>query len=304
MNNRSIAQALGWFSIGLGVAELIAPRKMAKATGLNNRSGLMPLLGVREITSGIGILASEKRSPWLWSRVVGDVMDLALVGSGCISNPRNRTRLAVTGAIVAGATAIDYLASQKLTADEKHPQRNGEHSKNQNLFRTIIINKSAKALHQAWRSCEMFPSIIPGLKSVTSTGATTQHWVASGPGGVDIEWDAEIVEDRPGDCISWRSLPGATVPNSGTIRFEELPNDRGTVVRLKMDYDPPGGGLGAKLAKLFGKAPEQQASEFLRKFKQLVETGEIATTVGQPAGRKLSYSPKFDVAARKMAEAH
>jgi uncharacterized membrane protein len=303
MNGKTVAQALGWFSIGLGLAELVAPRKMAKATGLTNKSGLMPLLGIREITSGVGILASERPSPWLWSRVAGDVMDLAVLGSGCISNPRNRTRLAIAGAMVAGVTAVDYLCSQEMSAEEKQPGRNGNGSKDQNLFRTITINKSAKALYESWRSAEMFPAIIPGLKSVTSTGPTTQHWVAAGPGGADIEWDAEIVEDRVGDRISWRSLPGAAVANSGTVRFEELPNDRGTVVRLKMDYDPPVGGLGAKLSKLFGKAPEQQATEFLRKFKQWIETGEIATTVGQPAGRKLSYSPKFDVAARKMAEA-
>jgi len=303
MNSRSTAQALGWFSIGLGLAEVLAPRKMARATGLKNRSGPMPFLGIREITSGIGILASKDPSPWLWSRVVGDVMDLAVLGGASLSKSKNGKRLAVASAMVAGVTAIDYLCSRDMSSKENRNGKNGA-TANQSLFRTITINKSAKLLYEAWRSFEIFPTIIPNLKSVTATGPTTQHWVAAGPGDVDVEWDAEIVEDRPGDRISWRSLPGATVPNTGTVQFEELPHDRGTVVRLRMDYDPPGGGLGAKLAKLFGKAPEQQANEFLRKFKQLIETGEIATTVGQPAGRKLSYSPKFDVAARKMAEAH
>ncbi len=302
MNTRRVAQALGWFSIGLGLAELVAPRRMARATGLNHKKGLMPLLGVREITSGIGILTNDKPAGWLWSRVAGDIMDLAVLGSGFSSRRSDKTRLAVATAMVAGVTAVDLLCGKELTQEKKR-EGSGNGAPKQ-TFRTITINKSARELYQFWRQLENLPRIVPDLKSVTATSERTSHWVAKGPGGVDVEWDAEIVEDNPADRISWRSLPGSTVPNSGTVQFQELPGDRGTVVRLRMSYDPPGGGLGSKIARLFGKAPEQQSMEFLRTFKQLIETGEIATTVGQPAGRKTSYSPKFDVGARKLAEAN
>jgi uncharacterized membrane protein len=300
MNTQRVAQALGWFSIGLGVAELVAPRKMAKATGLNGKAALMPFLGAREITSGIGILASKQPAGWLWSRVLGDVMDLAVLGCGARSSNGNAKRLAVSTAMVAGVAAADIFCSKQATTQVAHGRRKilGV------TLRTVTISRPAKELYQFWRKLENLPQIIPDLKSVTETGARTSHWVARGPAGKDIEWDAEITEDNAADRISWRSLPGATVPNSGTVRFEELPGDRGTVVRLMIDYDPPASGLGARIARLFGKAPEQQAIEFLRKFKQLMETGEIATTVGQPAGRKTSYSPKFDVGARKLAEAN
>jgi uncharacterized membrane protein len=296
MTTRTMAKALGWFSIGLGLAESMAPRRMAKATGLDGRSGLMPVLGLREITSGIGILATEKPSGWLQSRVAGDIMDLAVLASAFPSSKANRNRLAVSAAMVAGVTALDYICSRDMVGKQVPPNLD-----NKNVFRTITINRPATQIYEFWRKFENLPQIIPDLKSVTTTGPTTQHWIARGPGGVDVEWDAELTEDQGADRISWRSLPGATVPNSGTVRFEELKGDRGTVVRLRMSYEPPAWSVG-KVAKFFGKSPEQQTMEFLRKLKQLLETGEIATTVGQPAGRKLSYSPKFDVAARKMAE--
>jgi len=302
MNTRAAATALGWFSIGLGLAELIAPRKMSRATGLNSREKVMPYLGAREVASGIGLLASQKPTAWLWSRVIGDAMDLAILGCGFRNSQSNSKRLALASGMVAAVTALDVLACNEATRDKKRSvTANG--SKTQ-LFRTITIQKSARDLYQFWRSLENLPQIIPDLKSVKVTGERTSHWVAAGPGDTEIEWDAEITDDQPAARISWRSLPGAPVPNNGTVYFEELVGDRGCVVKLRMHYVPPAGGIGAKIARLFGKAPEQQTMEFLRKFKQLMETGEIATTVGQPAGRKLSYSPKFDVAARRMAEAN
>jgi len=223
-------------------------------------------------------------------------MDLAVLASAIPSNQR-RGRLGVAGAMVAGVTALDYIASRDMSGKVVEPNTD-----NKNVFRTITINRPAKDIYEFWRRFENLPRIIPDLKSVTATGLKTQHWVVRGPGGVDIEWDAELTEDLPRDRISWHSLPGAAVPNSGSVWFEELTGNRGTVVRLKMSYEPPARSIGAKLAKFFGKAPEQQSMEFLRKLKQLLETGEVSTIVGQPAGRKLSYSPKFDQSARKMAE--
>jgi uncharacterized membrane protein len=308
MKTDQVAKALGWFSIGLGLAELIAPKRMAKATGLNKGASMMPLLGLREIASGIGILANQKPAGWVWSRVAGDAMDLAVLGAGFKSRQSDPTRLAIATAMVAGVTVADILCGKQLCEEQKD-SRNGNATAegaagSHETFRTITINRSARELYQFWRNAENLQQIMPTLRSVKATGEKTSHWVDKGPGNVDVEWDSEIIEDNPADRISWRSLPGTKFPNSGSVRFEELPGDRGTVVRLKMICEAPAAGIGAKIAKVLGRAPQQQTMEFLRRFKQLMETGEIPTTQGQPAGRKSSLSPKFDVAARKMAEAH
>jgi uncharacterized membrane protein len=110
--------------------------------------------------------------------------------------------------------------------------------------------------------------------------------VADAPLGMTVEWEAEVVEDRPNEMISWKSLDGADVDTAGSVHFRELPAGRGTEVRVTLKYEPPAGKLGAVVAKLFGKDPEAQIREDLSRFKALMETGEIATTRGQPSGRR------------------
>lgn len=108
------------------------------------------------------------------------------------------------------------------------------------------------------------------------------------PTGATAEWDAEITEDEPNRRLAWRSLPGAQVDNAGEVRFEPAPGGRGTLVTAEMQYRPPAGAVGATIARLLGSSPERLVGEDLRVFKQLMETGEIATTEGQPAGRSSS----------------
>ena len=102
-----------------------------------------------------------------------------------------------------------------------------------------------------------------------------------------VEWDADILEDRENEFISWASVEGADVDNSGFVRFNKAPGDRGTEVKVVLEYNPPGGALGATVAKIFGEEPEQQIGDDLRRFKMLMEAGEIATTEGQPSGQRL-----------------
>jgi uncharacterized membrane protein len=132
------------------------------------------------------------------------------------------------------------------------------------------------------------------LLAVTDTGDGHSHWLAKGPVGTEIEWDAEIINDEPNELIAWRSLPGSTVENAGTVRFTPATGGRGTVVQIKLHYQPPGGAVGKSIAKLFGEAPEKQIPVDLMRVKQLLETGEIASTVGQSAGRVHSTSRKYD----------
>jgi uncharacterized membrane protein len=110
------------------------------------------------------------------------------------------------------------------------------------------------------------------------------HWKVTAPAGRTIEWDAEIVDDRPGEHIGWRSLPGATVPNAGGVTFAPAPGNRGTEVRVQLRYEPPGGAVGATFAKLMGEEPHLQAKDDLRRFKQVLETGIVIRSEGSPEG--------------------
>ncbi|MBD1849885.1 SRPBCC family protein [Leptolyngbya sp. FACHB-711] len=153
--------------------------------------------------------------------------------------------------------------------------------------RTVtIINKTPEELYEFWHNFENLPSFMKHLKSVTVTSPTRSHWVTSAPFGTEVAWDAEIVADQPNKLIGWASIEGSQVDNSGFVRFQPGPPGRGTEVKVVMEYNPPGGVVGAAIAKLFGEEAEQQIGDELRRFKMLMETGEIATTEGQPSGRK------------------
>jgi uncharacterized membrane protein len=113
------------------------------------------------------------------------------------------------------------------------------------------------------------------LESVRVTGDRRSHWVAKAPAGKAVEWDAETTEDRPNELIAWRSLPGSKVYNAGEVRFNPAPGGAGTELRVTLEYDPPFGKLGSKVAMLWREEPGQQVADDLRHFKQVMETGEI-----------------------------
>ena len=114
MNMRKLARGLGWFSIGLGVAEVVAPEKLSKALGIERRKGLVRLFGLREIAAGVGILAERRQGAWVWARVVGDALDLALLGSALRADNPKRLAAAVATANVLGITALDVLCASRL----------------------------------------------------------------------------------------------------------------------------------------------------------------------------------------------
>jgi uncharacterized membrane protein len=164
--------------------------------------------------------------------------------------------------------------------------------------RAMAINRSPEELYRYWRDFENLPRFMKHLEAVRVTGDGRSHWVAKAPADKTVEWDAVIVEDKPNESISWRSLEGADVDNKGTVWFETATGGRGTVVTVELEYDPPAGALGATVAKLLGEDPDWQVRDDLRRFKQVMETGEVITTEGQPAGRESSTSQKYDEAAR------
>lgn len=146
------------------------------------------------------------------------------------------------------------------------------------------INRSPEELYAFWRRFDNLPRFMEHLESVEVKSDTLSHWKAKGPAGSHVEWDAEITEEVPNEMIAWRSVEGSDVANAGMVRFRRAPAGRGTEVEVHMEYAPPAGVLGSKIAKLFGEEPERQMREDLRRFKQLMEAGEVATVTGQPIG--------------------
>lgn len=149
-----------------------------------------------------------------------------------------------------------------------------------------ISNKSPEELYQFWRNFENLPYFMKHLKHVTVINNTRSHWIASAPMGGSVEWDAEIINDQENRLIAWASVEGADIDNSGFVRFQKAPEGRGTEIKVVIEYNPPGGVVGDAIAKLFGEEPQQQIGDELRRFKMLMEAGEMATTEGQPSGRR------------------
>jgi uncharacterized membrane protein len=141
--------------------------------------------------------------------------------------------------------------------------------------RSITVNRPAEELYRQWRNLENLPSIMRHLQSVIDTRNGRSHWVASGPMGVQVEWDAEIINEDPGRLIAWRSLPGSEVDTAGSVHFDERVDGRSTEVTVSLKYNPPGGQAGAGVAWLLGSGAEQQIEEDLRRFKQTMEAGEV-----------------------------
>lgn len=161
------------------------------------------------------------------------------------------------------------------------------------IEKSYTINAPVEQIYGFWRDFENLPRIMLHLESVTKIDEMRSHWKAKAPFGYTVEWDAEIISDIPNELISWRSVENADINNAGSVRFQPATGGRGTVVKVTLNYEPPAGKIGAALAWLTGEEPSNQIHEDLRRFKQLMETGENATIIGQPAGRAKSTT-KYD----------
>jgi uncharacterized membrane protein len=276
-----LARGLGWFSIGLGMAELLAPSAVGRLVGARNHRGLIRFYGVRELAAGVGILAARRPGPWLWSRVAGDVVDLASLGKTLTSAHRGHGRAAFGIASVAAVTALDVICAQRLTEESGWAQARAEAS--------AVVNRPPEECYSFWRNFENLPQFMTYLESVRVRGDNRSHWIAD-VAGLKVEWDAEIENDIPNQQIAWRSLANSDVSHSGSVEFARAPGGRGTIVRVRMDYGDVPQAMGAAAAAIVGKNPEQMIWKELRRFKQVMETGEVITTDGQPAGRRRSVT--------------
>jgi uncharacterized membrane protein len=213
--------------------------------------------------AGGGLLA-------LWGLRKGTLMGLGLAGVGAALVARG-----LTGhSYLYGALDINTTGPHSRVA----AVRANEGIK---VDRAIMINRRPEDLYRLWRNFDNLPHLMSHLVSVESHG-NRSHWVARGPGGTNVDWEAEIINEEPNRLIAWRSLEGSQVSTAGSVHFTALGGDRGTEVRVILKYDPPGGRLGTWLAWIFGEEPGQQIQDDLRRFKLLMDTGDFASSERRP----------------------
>lgn len=294
-----LATLLGLFSLGLGAAQIIAPQAVTRLIGVRgNHRTLMRTMGLRQVAHGLGILTQRNKAPGVWSRVIGDAGDLALLGTAASDYCNDRARLGVAAASVAGVTGLDVITGLQLG------RQNGA-ARAVHVAKSITINRPAHELYRFWRNFEALPRFMLHLKSVDDLGDGRSRWVARAPAGTEVAWTAEITADEADELIAWRALEDSAVYHRGVVRFEPAPAGRGTVVRVELVYHPPAGAFGVALARLLGEEPGQQVDADLRRFKQVMETGEVVRSDGAPLGTGTRLRrPAQPQGREQRAEAH
>jgi len=262
---RRMTRGLGWFSVGLGVAALAAPRGVTRLAGIDDSataSRAVRLVGARELVQGAGLLSGRRPAGWVWSRVAGDVMDLSALAFAT-RHATSPIRAGMAGTTVAGITALDLLTATRARTDQSV-----------RVDRAITVNRTPGEVYAFYRDFSNLPQFMTHLERVDMLGNGRSHWVAKAPLR-HVEWDAEITEEVPDRVIGWRALEHAGVPNAGQVSFTPAPGGGGTEVRVSLTYRPLGGSAAVALARLVGEDPDQQVREDLRHLKQVLECGEV-----------------------------
>jgi uncharacterized membrane protein len=213
--------------------------------------------------------------------------------SAIISRARNTDpRIAIGGGaallgIAAGAFAITAIRNKaKYRGGTSEPPRKDA------IERAVTVNAPRDELYRRWRDFTAAPEWMEIVEQVENLGDGRHRWTVRGPGDKPITYETVITEERDGEVLAWDSAPGATVRSSNRLEFRDAPGGRGTEIHAVMTYDPPLGPLGKLAAIATQKAPELQVRRDLRRFKQLVEAGEIATTEGPGAAPSSKYNKK------------
>ncbi|MFE1861595.1 SRPBCC family protein [Streptomyces anandii] len=274
-----LVRGLGLASALLGVPQVAGPGVFVRQLGLTDgpRQRMAAVaVGVRELTAAAGLLG-RPHPAWLWSRVGGDLVDLALLATALYRHDgRGVARTAAATAGTAAVTAADVYAAVTRTRWRTPVE----------LTATTTVAKPPDEAYELWSGLERLPEFMAHLEEVRITGPRTSHWTASAPFGRTVEWDAETTRDVPGQLIAWRSAQGADVGNSGEVRFHPAPGGHGTEVQVSLRYSLPAGPLGKAVARHFGEEPHQQLDDDLRRFKQIAEAGEVIRSEGAPGGKR------------------
>ena len=279
-----VTNFLGWFSIGLGLAEVFAPHAVARLIGLkeDEHKTLLRAYGVRELAAGVGILTRPKPTYWMWNRVIGDAVDLKSIRNAMEVEGNDRSKLKLAALAVAGVTALDIVSSMRLTSEaspaagEDPGSYKTADTDSENVIAAVVtVNKPVEEVYNFWKDPRNYAQFMDQMESVNPTTGGLSHWKIKAPPGLSVEWDSQITQDIPNQLIRWTSIDGANVDSTGTVRFRTAPGNRGTIVSLEVEYKPKAGPLGAKIGKLFAAIPKTQMQNDLRRFKQLMEIGEV-----------------------------
>ncbi|HEY0141739.1 MAG TPA: SRPBCC family protein [Thermoanaerobaculia bacterium] len=170
--------------------------------------------------------------------------------------------------------------------DEEGRQVSVPYGKGVRVEKSVTINAAPEAVYAFWRNFANLPRFMHNLEAVEVHDSLRSKWVAKGPAGSALAWEAEIINEVPNELIGWRSIEGSQVDNAGSVHFTPAAGGRGTEVKVVLRYDPPAGKMGAMISRMLGEDPAINVQEDLRRLKMLLETGEIATTEGQTSGRQ------------------
>jgi uncharacterized membrane protein len=199
---------------------------------------------------------------------------------------------------VAGVTGVDVFTAMKAAR--------GEPTRTASVREAITVNRPPADAYELWRDFANLPAFMTHVDEVEVTGPRSSRWTVRAPGRRHVQWDAEIVEDRTGEVIAWRSVGQSAVTNSGKVQFVPAPSgdgtEVGTEVHVRLDYHIPFGAAGRAISTLFGEHPDQQVRDDLRRFKQVMETGEVLRSEGSPEGtralRHVTQQPARPAAVR------
>jgi uncharacterized membrane protein len=234
------------------------------------------------------------RKPAKRTKNIGEMERLgsSLAGMALIATSlRKRSLIGVGASVVSGAGLLyrgisgycGLYAALGIDRSQQHSHNLGVPAKRGVKVDTaVVINRPAAELYQYWRDFENIPNILDHITAVIQLDEKHSRWIAQGPLDQLIEWQAEILTERENELIAWRSLPDSNLNTAGSIRFEQLPAERGTAVTLSLKYDPSGGKVASLIASLLGHDPEQELKGALRRFKQLMEAGEFPSVGDQP----------------------
>jgi uncharacterized membrane protein len=252
--------------------------------------------GVPSQASRRGLAADERsagQNVAFQERIISSVAGALLTAYGLSTDRRGALPLAGLGGalLYRGMTGHCHLyGALGMNTAKPHPATVIPAQHGNRVEKCVTILQSPQELYSFWREFENLPKVMKHLKSVESIDRVRSHWVAEGPMGKEIAWDAEVFNDIENEMIAWRSLPGGDVDTAGSVHFKPLEIGRGTQVTVNLKYDPPAGKVGAWVASLLGQDPARMIAEDLQRFKQLIEAG-AASTMGQPAGNASPTKP-------------
>jgi uncharacterized membrane protein len=263
----NLSRGLGWFSLALGLTEIALPEMLSRTIGIKPKSStswLLRAMGVRELLSGAGVLMQPHRPLPLWTRLAGDVVDLALLAVATRTRNSRSGRLAGAMVAVAGISALDVLAARRT-------QRAFSEARRPAIF-SVTINKPPAEVYAFFRQLAKLPLFMDYLESVHEVDHQRSHWVARLPVGGTLAWDARITEERPGEALAWQSVEGSLINTRGRVTFARAPGRDMTEVRVEMQLGFLGTRPSTSVARFFTRS---QIKGDLRRLKQVLETGEV-----------------------------